>query len=553
MEKNDIEVVEMNPADEKPDDSSVEIYEVNEEKATETKRPTSRRPARKAKASHGSHQKAASAGPGKHHAPSVKPSKKEDAPNLLVGLIIFAVLIGIVLVFYWDTFFPAAPSGPASVGGNDTVWATVNGKDITKSEILNAYSRLQPRYGAALTLESVLNQTISRMLLVEEAQRRGVSVSDADVEKAYADLVATLPPGTSMESVLAAQHVSVEDAKKELKDQLFLEGLFKDFVSDKDIQAYYDANSDRFKAKEGQIRARHILVDTKEEADAIEKQLAEGSDFAFLASQKSKDTASGARGGDLGFFGDGVMVKNFSDVAFSLKVGEISDPVQTKFGYHIIQRESDTVPLEEVKDIISQTLLVQQLPPLIADLRNAADIQIFYVPTPLVKEDVTDTLPPQDLQVDNASEQNGTAELALPGDTQDEAPADAVGLAGFEKTGKELCADGGKPIVRMYSTTTCPHCNWVGDTFDAVVAEYDGRIDAAHWVLDSKDNSLTGKVETAVPQEEIDRFLAFNPDATVPTFIIGCEYTRVGNHFESSDDLASEKQGFRNVIDAVLA
>jgi parvulin-like peptidyl-prolyl isomerase len=90
--------------------------------------------------------------------------------------------------------------------------------------------------------------------------------------------------------------------------------------------------------KAGALRVRHILVNTKEEADAIKNELKNGSDFAELAKKKSIDKSSGDRGGDTGFFSQGDMVPEFEEAVMKLKVGEISEPVKTRLGYHIILR-----------------------------------------------------------------------------------------------------------------------------------------------------------------------------------------------------------------------
>jgi parvulin-like peptidyl-prolyl isomerase len=118
-------------------------------------------------------------------------------------------------------------------------------------------------------------------------------------------------------------------------------------ISEKTIRSVYESGLLREKLleqvtqetprTEEQVWARHILVETEEEAQAIYERLQDGEDFASLAREVSKDTGSGANGGDLGWFGRGAMVAEFETVAFELEVGEISEPVQSEFGYHIIQ------------------------------------------------------------------------------------------------------------------------------------------------------------------------------------------------------------------------
>jgi parvulin-like peptidyl-prolyl isomerase len=118
-------------------------------------------------------------------------------------------------------------------------------------------------------------------------------------------------------------------------------------VSEATIRAVYEAQLYRQKLMdemtkdlprtEEQVWARHILVETEEEAKSIYERLKNGEDFATLAKELSKDTGSGANGGDLGWFGRGAMVAEFEEVAFKLEIGEISEPVKSQFGYHIIQ------------------------------------------------------------------------------------------------------------------------------------------------------------------------------------------------------------------------
>ena len=109
-----------------------------------------------------------------------------------------------------------------------------------------------------------------------------------------------------------------------------------------------------------------------------------------------------------------------------------------------------------------------------------------------------------------------------------------------EKAGAEICEVGGKPVIRLFSTTYCSHCVWIKSTFDSVVQEYvdAGKIVAYHWELDTKDNTLTDAVETEVPASEEAVYREFNPKGTIPTFVFGCKYHRVGNGYEQEDDLA---------------
>ncbi|OQA36837.1 MAG: hypothetical protein BWY53_00258 [Parcubacteria group bacterium ADurb.Bin326] len=134
-------------------------------------------------------------------------------------------------------------------------------------------------------------------------------------------------------------------------------------------------------------------------------------------------------------------------------------------------------------------------------------------------------------------------------------PVTAAGVETFDqKKGATICKEGGKPVVYLFSTTWCPHCTWVKDTFDKVVAEYvkAGKIAAYHWELDTNDNTLTSAKETSVPADAQAVYQEFNPSGSIPTFVIGCKYFRVGNGHEAADDLAAEEKELRAAIDAVL-
>ena len=127
------------------------------------------------------------------------------------------------------------------------------------------------------------------------------------------------------------------------------------------------------------------------------------------------------------------------------------------------------------------------------------------------------------------------------------------GVGTFHDNGKDIELEDGKPVVRLFSTTWCPHCIWVGPAFEEVVAEYDGRIVARHWEVNIGDDTLTAEYEGKIPNEEGDVFLQANPSGGVPTFVFGGKYVRVGTAFEREDDLEKEKEDFRKVIDSLLA
>lgn len=126
----------------------------------------------------------------------------------------------------------------------------------------------------------------------------------------------------------------------------------------------------------------------------------------------------------------------------------------------------------------------------------------------------------------------------------------------FTYTDNEICNEDGKPIIRLFSTTWCPHCKWVGETYERVVNEYvsNGEIVAYHWEIDIKDDTLTSENEGSIPSSELDVYKEFNPRGSIPTFVFGCKYSRVGNGYEREGEagLLKEEKEFRQIIESLI-
>ena len=167
-----------------------------------------------------------------------------------------------------------------------------------------------------------------------------------------------------------------------LEDRALRRAYFDDqitkLVTPDTLKAAYDQYVKAFQPQD-QVRARHILVKTQQEAQDIKKQLDGGAKFEDLA-KKSIDTGSAANGGELGFFAKGQMVKPFEDAAFALKVGQISDPVQSQYGWHIIQVEETgkTQPpaYDQVAQQLQQQVLFKTFDDTVAKLKAGVKIDI---------------------------------------------------------------------------------------------------------------------------------------------------------------------------------
>ncbi|MCK5915349.1 MAG: peptidylprolyl isomerase, partial [Deltaproteobacteria bacterium] len=223
---------------------------------------------------------------------------------------------------------------------DDPVVAEVGSEKITLSQFQEEIKKLPPNLkqmaGDKRMQKEFLDQLATSYLLYQEGVKQGI-----DKEPAV--------------------KIQIEDATRKIVLAALLQREIESRTkapSDKDVEQYYQTHAEEFKQAK-QVRARHILVQDEATAKEIEKKLKGGADFATLAQESSKCPSS-SKGGDLGFFTRDRMVKEFADVAFTLKKGEVSDPVKTKFGYHIIEvveiKEAGTVPLAEAKTSIENKL-----------------------------------------------------------------------------------------------------------------------------------------------------------------------------------------------------
>lgn len=278
--------------------------------------------------------------------PPSAPSSKGGKGWMIASLVLAAALI-IVLI-----------KPPFQSSGDKTAVATVNGTDITKAQL---YDKLVEAGG-----ESTLQNLITTTLVGQEAKKANVTVTDADIDAEIEDLKEQFGGEEALNSALAQSSMTLDDLKKQMPLQVEIRKILepKVTVTDEEISTYYEENKATLNQEE-EVQASHILVATKEEADAIVKQLAEGGDFAALATEKSTDTGSKDKGGDLGFFKKGDMVPEFSDAAFAMKVGETSGAVKSDYGYHIIKvtdrKEAKEYTLEEKKAEIEKTLKSQKV------------------------------------------------------------------------------------------------------------------------------------------------------------------------------------------------
>jgi peptidyl-prolyl cis-trans isomerase C len=248
-----------------------------------------------------------------------------------------------------------AVTGAACAQSSDPVVARVNGTEIRSSDLAIA----EEEVGSNLAQvppegrRDYLVTYVSDMILVAKAAEEKKVTDDAEFKRRLAYLRNKL----LMETML---HTEAKSA-----------------VTDAAMRTVYD-DATKQMAGEKEVRARHILVETEDEAKAILAELKKGTDFAELARLKSKDPGA-AEGGDLGYFTKDQMVPEFSETAFRLESGQLSDPVKTAFGWHIIRTEDKRdrpVPaFEQVKDQIESYVARKAQADVIAKLRQGAKIE----------------------------------------------------------------------------------------------------------------------------------------------------------------------------------
>ncbi len=264
------------------------------------------------------------------------------------------------------------------------VLARVNGEAVNKAELDRAVTALEARNGGPVPadqrdriLRDVLDQIVSYKLLTQESKARQIAVTDAEVDARMKEIQAQFPSEDAFKQMLATRKTTIEQVRGDIRQDMTVQKLISSAIADKvavkpeQVTDFYAKNPDQFKQPE-RVRASHILIMVPKDADAAAKDAARtkaagilkdvkaGKDFAALAKEHSQDPGSAQNAGDLGFFQQGQMVGPFNDVAFKLAPGQVSDLVETEFGFHIIKvaekQAARAVPLEEVRPRLEQYL-----------------------------------------------------------------------------------------------------------------------------------------------------------------------------------------------------
>ena len=277
------------------------------------------------------------------------------------------------------------------------VVATVNGEKVFRKDFdrrMNVIRRMNQEVTRSTEI-MVVKQLAMKVLLKQFVKEQNIDVSDNEVQGEVEKIKYFLKsnPNNSekpLEEILKAQESSISELEDEVRRTLALSKYLDTVVSDDEKRSYFDANKSAFNGEK--VKASHVLIDTtKLETDAelekvrqkieeIKKELDNGADFAEMA-RKYSTCPSAENGGDIGFFQrKGSIVEEFAIVAFSMEVGEISEPVETQFGYHIIKvtdkEEGKDISYEDVADMVDFVYMQIKTETLLKDLFDKAEVEI---------------------------------------------------------------------------------------------------------------------------------------------------------------------------------
>ncbi|MCZ8542214.1 peptidylprolyl isomerase [Psychrobacillus psychrodurans] len=241
---------------------------------------------------------------------------------------------------------------------NKETVATVNGEKISQEELTET---LMTQYGVA-ALDTLITNKIFEM----EAESEGLSVAEKEIQSELTELIETYGDQEEYEAVLDANNIEeealLEDITTHLLQTKVLEKVIN--ITDEELATYFEENKTTYEQTE-QVEASHILVADEATAKEVINKLNEGSDFAELASEYSTDTSSSTAGGSLGYFGAGEMVEEFESVAFEMEIDDISDPVESEYGFHIIKvtgkQDAKEAVFEDVKEEVYDNLLEMRI------------------------------------------------------------------------------------------------------------------------------------------------------------------------------------------------
>ena len=236
--------------------------------------------------------------------------------------------------------------------------ATVGDAKITEEELTDS---LVMQYGA-----EVLDILISNKIVELEAEKAKITVTDDEIEDEYKTYIDYYGNEETLTKTLESYGMSADKFRDELQSSILTEKVLASTIkiTDNELKTFFEDNKANYATAE-QVEASHIVVEDEATANKVVEQLNAGEEFAILAAQYSTDSSSSENGGELGRFGRGAMENEFEDAAFGLEVGEISKPVKTQEGFHIIKVtdkvEAKDAVYDDFKEKVYEDLMNQKM------------------------------------------------------------------------------------------------------------------------------------------------------------------------------------------------
>lgn len=303
-------------------------------------------------------------------------------------------------------FFCVASSGFCATRNVDQILATVDGEVITESEVIKVIAPIAQQYKSVYTGQELedkifelkretLEQLVQNQLILKEAAELKVDVSDIDVDQRIKEISMRIKDKNQFRLLVKSEYGSEDAFRKAIKEQIIIKTVLSQVISPRvtvsmrEVKKYYADNADQFKEDE-QVKIRHFMLSktpeitwTELEAKTGEilKLVKDGEDFETLIKQNSQ-APNAKEGGDMGFVARGKVLKEIEDAAFSLPIGQISDPIKTKIGYHLIRvdaiKKARKMPLYEVSPKIEDIISRQKRKQAIKDYCDGLDDK-YYV------------------------------------------------------------------------------------------------------------------------------------------------------------------------------
>ena len=313
------------------------------------------------------------------------------------------------IIIFLATIFLAGITLPVAAEKTEDPVATVNGKEVSRKsyereiEMLQARAARQGRPLAepqlAMIKVQILENMIDQELLYQQSEKSGIQIDAEAVETHLASIKQRFESEDAFQKAIQQMEITEEEIKFQIRRGMAIQELVqtnvvdKIDISDTEMKQYFDSHPDEFKESE-QVKASHILVKVDPAADPaakdeamkkirdVREKVQKGEDFSTLA-QEYSEGPSASRGGDLGYFSRGQMGKSFEDAAFDLKTDQVSDVVETQFGYHLIKvydhKPEKMLSYNEVKDDLRKRLkqerTQEEVDAYIKELRENAEIK----------------------------------------------------------------------------------------------------------------------------------------------------------------------------------